>query len=388
MIELHLVGAVDLSIAGLPQPFEAQRLRTAEALHNARRSLQPEDLVARGLADKEGPVQRFAVWVACRDHHACLPEAAEWTTKSFDAAVSAIAEDTTDKSMNSAARVLRTAMFELLLRHEEVAAIGDPDELATRIVDAWESPEWRTATGRHETENLAERAISEISLPRYDVNLARRAAVASWSATNQRRGAPLAARILGGVACMGTLGAIVLGRFSVRSGGAAAIAVIGVAATLGIVAGPLTIHALLPRLFASCAVGMAFVVTVLNGPRVFKDHGPRWYVPVTAAAACWAYLLVEARLHRLGLGVAVRRTVEILIIGLAYAWLLALIAVAFVLPALRAEGWPAIAHRGDRLSIAATVAAASLLIGSLVQVLWDDRSIAAPLGRRVWRSAP
>lgn len=157
----------------------------------------------------------------------------------------------------------------------------------------------------------------------------------------------------------------------------------------GVAGGPLVLNALLTRLIASCGVGWALLITVFNDDELFRDSGPSELASVVVGLVFYLYLSIEVRLHGAAPSqMLVRRTLVVWVVSAVYASLMSLAICGLVLPYLRPGSWALLGNSYQYARFVAMTAGASLLVGAVLQVLWDDRPITAPLGRRTWRSAP
>lgn len=131
------------------------------------------------------------------------------------------------------------------------------------------------------------------------------------------------------------------------------------------------------RLPASASVGAAALMS----------FGPKWMKSIEigrAGALCggllvltFAYVLNEARTHGLQGRPLIVRSSLLLTLGALYAAVIAMVAIAFLLPTLNPEdGLPASANVGPSILV---FGAGSLALGLIVQVLWDSQPIIAPL---------
>lgn len=240
-----------------------------------------------------------------------------------------------------------------------------------------------------------ERVQHAIALPRFDLRLADR--TSSSSASWLLRILPLTLWTVGAIAA---LAAVATGRATVLvdpSPGllvlalAGYVAAIAVAVTVGpLVAGPWCL-----RLPASTAIGVAGLLSVGS---IAEWHASGWAIVLTASLSL-GYLLLEATNQGLASGtVVLRRAFAVWLLGLAHATCVTLIGLLVIdpviHPAATAHGASGAGHvagittgalaPGSELSQVAFVACASLAFGLLLQVLWDDSAVTAPLSQTDW----
>ena len=181
-----------------------------------------------------------------------------------------------------------------------------------------------------------------------------------------------------------------------------AVAALGAAGL--VVAGGLPARAdvvALLRIPAAAAAGQALLLSLT--PRWWLSSNG-WAIGVAMLAAVTCYIVIEARLHGTGRLPAAGRALLIAGIGAAYAFVLSLAFLGFVVPAMGEQGrclerwWtadplaplPLDAYCRDQLGqdLAAWPAGVLLLmtgwsfaVGVAAQILWDDRPLTSPLGR-------
>lgn len=231
-------------------------------------------------------------------------------------------------------------------------------------------------------------------LPRFRLSWVFFLAVAGGSVARSDRGRARAA-VPYAFAVGVTVLAATAGWFSVeaswlRAGYSAAAAY--VLLTMGIlVCGQVFATPWLLRWPASAALGLIALVGL--APSWWQSTRPLQML-LTACAlvgAAWGYLVIEVRNHGVGWRGAVTRGSGVLVVGAVHSTFVALFGLLVL--------FPAFADDGDRLSgmftgaegsgthaILAATAAWCLCAGVFSQILWDDRSIAAPLAHGTYRS--
>jgi hypothetical protein len=126
-------------------------------------------------------------------------------------------------------------------------------------------------------------------------------------------------------------------------------------------------------------------------PLFVVGHVPISAVTVVLAAGAYGYLVVEARNHRVDAAFTMPRALAVQAIGTLHAVLIALIGLLFVIPEFGEDG---MALRGlltghdcvAAYRVLADTTAWCLAAGVFSQILWDDRSITAPLAHTRWQS--
>jgi hypothetical protein len=144
---------------------------------------------------------------------------------------------------------------------------------------------------------------------------------------------------------------------------------------------------LLLRIPAATSVGAAAVLTFDPDWMVGLQGRPAFGIAVGAGFVALGYLANEARSHGVRDSAALaRRSLVVLVIAAAHAVAIALVTVAFALPVFHGSDpvpeLPASISLGPTLAVFAST---SLLLGLIVQVLWDDKPVTAPLshGERI-----
>ncbi len=196
---------------------------------------------------------------------------------------------------------------------------------------------------------------------------------------------------------------VVVGLFAATFAQAAAWSALGLLvagiAVAGSLPSRLTGLALL-RVPAASAVGLVVLMSLT----------PRWWLAPwgwTVGAGLLVltalYLVLELRLHGAGRRAAYPRGLALAAIGAGHAFLLSLLVLAFVAPALaeRGEclaGWWSVnpwlgrtlgpgctdlngGHAAAPAGVLVLMTGWSLAVGLAAQILWDDRPVTAPLGR-------
>jgi hypothetical protein len=155
------------------------------------------------------------------------------------------------------------------------------------------------------------------------------------------------------------------------------------------------------RVPAAAAAGQALLLSLT--PRWWLAPSG-WTIGAAMLLAVTAYVMVEARLHGAGRWFAFWRAGIVATIGALYSFVLSLVFLGHVVPAMGEQGgclggwWtadplaplPLDAECGADLGQAAAAWPAgvlllmtgwSLAVGVAAQILWDDRPLTAPLGR-------
>jgi hypothetical protein len=234
---------------------------------------------------------------------------------------------------------------------------------------------------------FSSRLIGEVLLPRYMIT-------ESWRCARRVSASVKWGRFLGASAVL-TGVALVLGAlgYGAKPGliasqlGLLSLCVLTCILLAGVVGGETVSQALLLRPIAAAAVGWALLITIFNSDKIFHDKGAPWWSSIVLAGLVLCYLSVEARLNGVEkLKDLAGRVAVVWMFAVVYAVLVATTICGLVLPTLRGTEWPLLSQGNEYAWFVAMTAGASLLVGAIIQVLWDDRPITAPLGRRVWRS--
>jgi hypothetical protein len=141
------------------------------------------------------------------------------------------------------------------------------------------------------------------------------------------------------------------------------------------------------RLPAACTVGLAVLLTL---PPAWWQ-APRLAAAGVLAGAALGYLLVEARNHNVGRGVAVGRCIAVAGFGVMHGLLVSLIGLVAIAPSVVDKGdnlatlWrtPSDRHQITILMLSTTWC---LAVGVFSQILWHDRPVTARLAHLSWRS--
>lgn len=104
-----------------------------------------------------------------------------------------------------------------------------------------------------------------------------------------------------------------------------------------------------------------------------------WFVVGGLIAVGVSYLFVEARLHGTPRNSAIRRALGVWLIGLCWAMMVSAIVILVIAP-IFAEDFPDLLSSRARVWAFMLTALASLNLGILLQVLWEDRPVTYPLG--------
>ncbi|WP_017559365.1 hypothetical protein [Nocardiopsis baichengensis] len=110
-------------------------------------------------------------------------------------------------------------------------------------------------------------------------------------------------------------------------------------------------------------------------------------------AIAYGYLVVEACTHGLARGAALGRALVVAAVGWVHAGLVSLVGLVVLAPAFAEQGEgprpPGLGGQAAADPLAALLLASAwcLTVGVLSQILWEDRSITAPLAHLEWRSA-
>lgn len=305
------------------------------------------------------------------------------------------------------ARRARTAWWEDLAAHESLAILdGLPaNELERELkllvfegVNSWQ-PLSLTTTGEQDSSGFVDgdrqqraehpanpdaafrlRVAEVFLLPRFMLDETARALLPGERQCTGRMVVSLAVAALLSIAGV----AAAVSAPWVAAGLAAVLLALLAAATIAI--GPELTYLSLVRLPASAAVGSAILV-VLNDP--WWDTPP-WSVLATVVLALTSlgYLVFEARNHGVDRRSALRRGVAVWTVGAGYAMAVSAVAVGVVasnfIDPTKLEA--ALATWSQRLAAVVMTAAFALSGGVLLQLLWDEHPVTAPLARIWWRS--
>jgi hypothetical protein len=194
---------------------------------------------------------------------------------------------------------------------------------------------------------------------------------------------------------------VVVGLFAATFAQAAAWSALGLlvvgVAVVGYVPSRLTGLALL-RVPAAAAVGLVVLMSLT--PRWWLAPWG-WTVGAGLLVLATLYLVLELRLHGAGRRRAYPRGLALAGIGAGHAFMLSLLVLAFVAPAVAERGecldgwwstnpWAArtlecAALKGEHaeapVGVLVLMTGWSLAVGLAAQILWDDRPVTAPLGR-------
>ncbi len=345
------------------------------------------------------PFERLALWKSFRVQAGVgHPDHARFSREAFRSGLQAFTHSEDSVELGLVCWGERREYLHVLLSHESSAYLTDGSDIDNEVDHLlYDGKTLRYLTIRDfdstlvEQRNIAlfEQVVSELVLPRYRWWLALRVA---YQTTRGRVRVGVA--VLGVASCVlfaasitllakGTTGRAIAGWISVISLGTLLLA--------AFIGGPLTMHALCLRLLASCAVGQAIVTAFLIDNDSFKatdrTSTELWAPPVALLLVIFLYLLLEARLHRVPPAAALRRVCWVLGLGSCYALTLGCVIVSLVLPGFRADDrWLGTQEGMPFASMLVTVSLMGLLVGLLTQVLWDDRPITAPLGRKRWNT--
>ncbi|GGM66679.1 hypothetical protein GCM10011608_60000 [Micromonospora sonchi] len=172
---------------------------------------------------------------------------------------------------------------------------------------------------------------------------------------------------------------------------AAAITAAGSYMLLGVlvvVFGRIWATAWLLRLPAAGTVGLFALLTLHFD--WWQNPAGTWWAPAALTGASIGYLVVEARNHGVAAVTSIGRALTIATVGAAHAFLVAVIGLVAVAPALVENGrdlraswhtWPT----SIGLATLGLGTAWCLAVGVFAQILWDDRPITAPLAHLRWR---
>ena len=145
---------------------------------------------------------------------------------------------------------------------------------------------------------------------------------------------------------------------------------------------PAVVYPYCLRLPAGAAVGM---VAVLSTGSILNVT-PAWWQVLTPIGVLFGYVAFEARQHNAHQVSA--RAAAVAVLGLLYGIAVASLALSIVSPSFPVPGSTGQLGWGnvhDLLAIVAFRGAVAVLTGTLLQVLWSDRTIASPLDRITWR---
>ncbi|WP_434739316.1 hypothetical protein [Micromonospora sp. SH-82] len=152
--------------------------------------------------------------------------------------------------------------------------------------------------------------------------------------------------------------------------------------------GRLWATAWLLRLPAAGTVGLFALLTL--HPHWWQEPSGTWWAPAALTTASIGYLIVEARNHGVAAVASIGRALTVAAVGAVHAFLVAVIGLVAVAPALVENGrtlreawqtWPTTTG----LAILGLGTAWCLVVGVFAQILWDDRPITAPLAHLRWR---
>lgn len=182
----------------------------------------------------------------------------------------------------------------------------------------------------------------------------------------------------------------------------AALAVLGAAGLTAAVGLPGRVDAIaLLRIPAAAGAGQALLLSLT--PRWWLASNG-WAIGTAMLVAVALYIVVEARLHGAQRWLAIGRAMLIAAIGALYGFVLSVVFLGFVVPAMGEnghclDGWwnahPAqpfplrdtcandLGHAAAAwpLGVLVLMTGWSFAIGTAAQILWDDRPLTAPLGR-------
>jgi hypothetical protein len=149
-------------------------------------------------------------------------------------------------------------------------------------------------------------------------------------------------------------------------------------------AAPVVAYPYCLRLPAGAAVGM---VAVLSTDRILKVT-PAWWQVLTPIAVLFGYIAFEARQHSANRPEL--RALVVAALGLLYGIAVASLTLSIVNPSFPVPGSPNDWGWGTGLNMLLIVAfrgAVAVLTGTLLQVLWSERTVASPLDRMTWRKS-
>jgi hypothetical protein len=282
-------------------------------------------------------------------------------------------------------RQARTIWNDLLDRYEdepELAAWGaDKLEHEYGLVAARLAAEARSGGGEMAAD--VSRFADGHLLPRYDLRrtAALAAAVHPWGAA-----------VAGGCAAAGSVGVAVSLAFAgdARTHLLCAAAFAGLAyaglVTAAVAATPLVLYPYCLRLAAGSVIGM---VATFSTNRLTRVTPAPWQSALLGAGL-FGYMVVEARQHNTTALAAVRRAGLTAAVAVCHGLAVVSLALAAAGPVFLASGtgprwgWlPKGDHRLGQMML--FLAVFTVLAGTLVQVLWSDRTVASPLDRTTWR---
>ena len=129
------------------------------------------------------------------------------------------------------------------------------------------------------------------------------------------------------------------------------------------------------RLPAVAVLGAAALISLRDD----WASAPPWHVPLAAGGAALAYLAVQARNAGAARWQALARAAGVGLLGFLHGLAVTVVIARAVAPSV-AEGWQLpLQAPGAFTRAVATVAAIALLLGVVLQVLWEDRPVTAPL---------
>lgn len=149
---------------------------------------------------------------------------------------------------------------------------------------------------------------------------------------------------------------------------------------LAVAVHPSAVHVSCLRLPAGALLGLAVFLPFIDGPLDAAGGA----VPAGAAGllVAYGYLLVEARSHGVPAVAALWRVARVVVLGLLHAVAVTAAVLTGVMPVLSST-WAGVGAE----ALHATVwlgASAGLVIGVVLQVLWEDRPITYPLAHLEW----
>lgn len=167
---------------------------------------------------------------------------------------------------------------------------------------------------------------------------------------------------------------------------------LAVMAAFSLVGGRLESSNWLLRLPASTIVGLFLLLSFGSGWLTAASTGsPHTMVGVFGLLlASFAYLVLEVRNHDVDRRTSLNRSAMILIIGLGYSAVISTIGLIGLAPAIinTKDLSPMLDTGGPAMFWSlATATALNLTFGVFSQILWDDKSITAPLAHSTWTTS-
>jgi hypothetical protein len=167
---------------------------------------------------------------------------------------------------------------------------------------------------------------------------------------------------------------------AVAGAGFSLYAVIAVVSVMG---SPLLAHIWCLRLPASAVIGTVAILALTK----WAGYGPEWWQVLGVALVFAGYTAFEARHQNTGPWASMKRSTLVTALGCLHGVAVASMALAAVGPLVFSSGagrwsWLPV---GQRLLWAVVfMGVTSVLVGTVLQVLWSERSTCSPLDHMTW----